>query len=138
WTAIHRAGLQRIHSHYGHDACENVALLPAIERETGALAQIAEERVHPGGNTVDAGGCAAADSAVRGPLQHGAPAQRNRFHNACRHAGGAPGGDPRGTRSQVGRGAPAATKAPAEGGVIRRATMILPGETEAGSAGMQP
>jgi hypothetical protein len=43
-TAIHCAG---VNSNRGHDARENVALLPAIEREVGALAQIAEKRVHP-------------------------------------------------------------------------------------------
>jgi transposase InsO family protein len=39
--SIHRARLQRIHPHFGHDACENLGVLPAIEREIGALAQIA-------------------------------------------------------------------------------------------------
>ena len=108
------------------------------QREAGALAQIAEERVHPARDAADAGGCAAADRAVRGPLQHGASAQRDRFHYAGRHAGRASGGDPRGTRPQAGRSAPAATKAPAGSGMSRSATMTLPGETEAGSAGMQP
>ena len=60
------------------------------------------------------------------------------FHYAGRHAGRPSGGDPRGTRSQTGGGTPATPKASAEGGVSRRATMTLPGETEAGSAGMQP
>ena len=118
---------------------QNLAVLPAIEREDRTLAQIAQGRVHPAGNAVDAGGCAAADSAVRGPLQHRAPAQRDRLHHARRHAGRAAGGDPCGARSQAGGGAPAAAKAPAAGGDLKmRATMTLPGETEAGSAGMQP
>ena len=78
-SAIHRAGFQRVHSHRGHDARANVALLSAIEREVGALAQIVKERVHPAGHAVDTGGCEAVDSTVRGSLQHRAPAQRDRL-----------------------------------------------------------
>src|SRR5437763_1316399 len=33
WPAIHRPGFQRVHPHLGHDACENLALLSAIERK---------------------------------------------------------------------------------------------------------
>ena len=69
-------------SHFRYDSCADLALLPAIERETGAVAQIAEERVYPTGDAVDAGRCAAADPAVCGPLQHRAPAQRDRLHHA--------------------------------------------------------
>ena len=117
---------------------QNVALLSAIQRQVGALAQIAEKRMHPAGNTADAGGRAAPDSAVRGPLQHRAAAQRHRLRHAGRHAGGPAGRDPRGARPQAGRSAPVAATTPAAGGVRMRATMTLPGETEAGSAGMQP
>ncbi len=60
------------------------------------------------------------------------------FITPAGHAGGTASRDPCGARSQVRRSAPATTKAPAAGGVSRRATMTLPGETEAGSAGMQP
>src|SRR5215510_14777246 len=94
--------------------------------------------MHPAGNTANTGGCAATDSAVRGAVQHGATAQRDWLHDAGRHAGRASGGDPRGAGSQVGRSSPAAAKAPAGSCLRRRATMTLPGETEAGSAGMQP
>ena len=34
---------QRVQPHFGHDACEDIALLPAIEREVGTVAQITEE-----------------------------------------------------------------------------------------------
>ena len=78
------------------------------------------------------------DSAVRGPLQHGTPTQRDRVHYAGRHAGGVSGGDPRGTRPKAGGSTSAAAKAPAGSGMSRRVTMTLPGETEVGSAGMQP
>src|SRR5215468_8492226 len=94
--------------------------------------------MHPAGNTANTGGCAATDSAVRGAVQHGATAQRDWLRDAGRHAGRASGGDPRGAGSQVGRSSPAAAKAPAGSCLRRRATMTLPGETEAGSAGMQP
>jgi transposase InsO family protein len=63
---------------------------------------------------------------------------RDWFRDAGRHAGRAAGGDPHGARSQVGRSSPAAAKAPAGSCLRRSATMTLPGETEAGSAGMQP
>src|SRR6266481_6699274 len=47
--AIHRAGFQGIYSHIGDDAREDVALLPAVEREVGALAQIVKsECIRPG------------------------------------------------------------------------------------------
>ena len=45
-AAVHRPGLQGVHSHLGHDARPNLPLLSAIERQDGALAQIAEKRVH--------------------------------------------------------------------------------------------
>src|SRR5262245_14447698 len=94
--------------------------------------------MYPTGNTVNTGGRASADSAICGAIQHGATAQRDWFRNAGRYAGRAPGGDPRGAGSEVGRSSPAPQKAPAGSCLRRRATMTLPGETEAGSAGMQP
>ena len=86
----------------GHDARADLAVLSAIERENRALAQIAQRRMHPAGNAADAGGCAAPDPAVRGPLQHRAAAQRHRLRDAGGHAGGKAGRDPRRARSQVG------------------------------------
>ena len=74
-AAVHRQGLQGIHLHLGHDARENLAVLPTIERENRTLAQIAEKRVHPAWHAVDPGGCAAPHRPVRGPLQYGAITQ---------------------------------------------------------------
>jgi DNA-directed RNA polymerase specialized sigma24 family protein len=42
WPAVHRQGLQRVHSDLRHDARPNLAVLPAIERKDRALAQIAQ------------------------------------------------------------------------------------------------
>ena len=53
-------------------------------------------------NAADAGGRAAPDSAICGPLQYRATAQRHRLHHAGGHDGGAAGGDPCGARSQAG------------------------------------
>jgi hypothetical protein len=44
-TAVHRPRLQGVHPHRGDDACANIALLSAIERKAGALAQIPKVRV---------------------------------------------------------------------------------------------
>jgi hypothetical protein len=33
------------HLHLGHDACKNFSLIPSIERENRALAQIAQKRM---------------------------------------------------------------------------------------------
>ena len=49
-AAIHRQGLQGIHSGLGHDPRQNFALLSPIERKNRTLAQIAERGVHPAGN----------------------------------------------------------------------------------------
>ena len=42
-----------------------------------------KQRVHPAPDPVDAGGCAPLDSKLRGSLQHGAPAQRDRLCDAA-------------------------------------------------------
>ena len=103
-----------------------------------ALAQVAEERMSPAWHAADAGGCAAADSAVRGPLQHGAATQRRWIRDSGRYAGRSAAGDPRRARSQTGGGPPAAAAPPATSSMRFSVTMALPGETEAGSAGTQP
>src|SRR3989442_16043572 len=61
---------QGVHSHRGYDARADITLLPAIEWQTGALAQIVKVGVHPTRHTVDEGRCAAPDSNLRGSLQH--------------------------------------------------------------------
>src|SRR5580658_1251150 len=45
-AAVHRTGFQGVYSHLGHDACADFTVLPAVEWEAGALAQVAEERMH--------------------------------------------------------------------------------------------
>ena len=90
-SAIHRAGFQRIHPNLGDDSRPDVALLSAIERKNRTLAQIAQSGVYSARHAADAGGCATLDSAVRGPLQHRATAQRHRLHHAGGHAGGEAG-----------------------------------------------
>src|ERR1019366_2516105 len=89
-------------------------------------------------NTAVSGRCAPLDSAVRGPLQPSPPAQRHRLCDAARYAGGPSSGDSRGTRPEAGIRPCTASTAPAAGRMRHGVTMILPGETEAGSAGMQP
>src|SRR5581483_4483961 len=100
--------------------------------------------MHPAGNAADAGRRAALDRAVCEPLQHGAIAQRHRLRYARRHAGRPAEGDSRRARSQTGGGAAAPSATPASGMTMLSsslrfgATMTVPGETEAGSAGKQP
>jgi adenine-specific DNA-methyltransferase len=50
--AQERPRLQGVHSDLGNDARPNLAVLPAIEREDRALAQIAQRGMHPTRNTV--------------------------------------------------------------------------------------
>jgi hypothetical protein len=50
WAAVHRQRFQGVHSNLGHDPRPNLAVLPAIEREDRALAQIAQRGVHPARN----------------------------------------------------------------------------------------
>src|SRR6266478_2961861 len=91
------------------------------------------------GNAAVSGRCAPPDPAVRGPLQPSAAAQRHRLCDADGYAGRPASGDPRRAGPEVGVGPRATSTASAAGSMSRRgATMILPGETEAGSAGMQP
>jgi transposase InsO family protein len=45
-------GLQGVHSNLGNDARPHLAVLPTIEREDRALAQIAQRGVHSAWNTV--------------------------------------------------------------------------------------
>src|SRR5438105_1448776 len=83
---VHRPRLQGIHSHRRDDACANIALLSAIEWQTGALAQILKVGVHSAWHTVDQGRCIAPDSNLRAPLQHRTLAQRHRLCDTARHA----------------------------------------------------
>jgi len=57
--------------------CEPRPVLSAVERETGALAQIAEKRMHSTGNAAVSGRCAPLNPALRGPLQPSPSAQRD-------------------------------------------------------------
>jgi hypothetical protein len=51
-AGVHRQGLHGVHADHRHDACPNLAVLPAIEREIELLAEIAQRGVHPAGNAV--------------------------------------------------------------------------------------
>ena len=59
---------QGVHSHLGHDAHPNLALLSPIERKAGALAQIAEKRMHSTGNATVTGRRETPDPTVCGSL----------------------------------------------------------------------
>src|SRR5260370_18621043 len=84
-----------------------LAVLSAVERKIGKMAQIVKKRMHSAAHAAERGGCATLDSNLRGSLQHGASAQRDRLRDAARYAGGTTGGDSCRARSQVGRSPPA-------------------------------
>jgi hypothetical protein len=94
--------------------------------------------MHPAGHAPDPGRRSAPDRGVCGALQHHPAAQRHRLRRAGRHAGGAAGRDSRRARPQARRSPQASSGTAAAGSMKMRVTMTLPGETEAGSAGMQP
>ena len=81
---------------------QNFALLSSIERKNRALAQIAQRRVHPAGNALVAGRCAAPGGGVRRALQQRPAEQRHQLHHAEGHAGGAAAGDPHRAGFEVG------------------------------------
>ena len=90
------------------------------------------------GRAADAGGCAAVDPALCRALQHGTAAQRDRVCDAGGHAGRTKGTDPRRAGPQAGARSTATSVTPSAGSLTDTVTMVLPGETEAGSAGKQP
>src|ERR1035437_5332627 len=94
--------------------------------------------MHPAGNAAVSGRCSPPDPTVRGSLQPGAVAQRHRIRDSGGHARRKASRDSRRQRPEVGSGARTPSTAPPAGRMKHGVTMILPGETEAGSAGMQP
>ena len=90
------------------------------------------------GRAADARGCAALDPALCRALQHGLVAQRDRVCDASGHAGRTKGTDPRRPRPQAGARSTATSVTPSAVSLTDTVTMVLPGETEAGSAGKQP
>jgi hypothetical protein len=72
-AAVHRQGLQGVHSDLGHDPRQDFALLSSIERKDRTMAQIAQRRVHPTGNAIVAGRCAASGGGIRRALQQRSP-----------------------------------------------------------------
>jgi len=48
--AVHCKGLQRVRSHCRSHPRQNLALLPTVQRQNRALAQVPQERLHPPGN----------------------------------------------------------------------------------------
>ncbi len=91
---------KRVYSDLRHDPRANLAILSAVERKIGKVwhKSLKSECIRPL-TPADAGRCAALDSNLRGSLQHGASAQRDRLCDAAGYAGGTTGGDPRGARS---------------------------------------
>src|ERR1035437_5442835 len=93
--------------------------------------------MHPAGNAAVSGRCSPPDPTVRGSLQPGAVAQRHRIRDSGGHARRKAIRDSRRQRPEVGSGARTPSTAPPAGRMKHGVTMILPGKTEAGSAGMQ-
>src|SRR6266699_888446 len=144
-ASIRCEGLQGIHPHLRDDACENIAVLSAIEWEDRAMAQVHKGGVHPSGRALVAGGCAADRGPVGNPLQYGAASQRDRLHCAPGQAATTGSRDLRRTRSQTRSGSPTTTTAPQQQsgcdlwtGKRSHSKLSAPGEAEAGSAGTQP
>src|SRR5260370_18841743 len=79
------------------------------------MAQIVKKRMHSAAHAAERGGCATLDSNLRGSLQHGASAQRDRLRDAARYAGGTTGGDSCGAQSEVGTSSPAEATSPTAG-----------------------
>ena len=96
-------GPQFIGRDFRHDPRPNLAVLPAIDQKSRALAQIAKTRVHPGRD-------AAVAAVTNGPEWRPKAAwttkqcpseQLHRLHHARKNAGGTAAGDPRRTRPQA-------------------------------------
>ena len=144
--AVPREGLQGIHSHLRHDACENVALLSTIEREDRTLAQIHQSGMHPAWRAFIAGGCPAGRGFLDRSLQYGSASQCDRLSCADGQTGRPCRSNLRRTGSQVGGSSLKAATAPARistandlwNGRIGYSKLSAPSEAEAGSAGTQP
>src|SRR6266699_5673435 len=94
--------------------------------------------MYSAGNAVVSGRRPPPDPEIRGPLQPSAVAQRHRLRDADGYAGRTASRDPHCTGPEVGTGPRAASTAPATSSMRSGVTMILLGQTEAGSAGTQP
>src|SRR6266446_4488857 len=157
-AAVHRPRLQGIHPPVRHDPRANLAVLSAIERENREVAPIVEGRVRAARRAALDRRRAPLGGPVRGLLQSGSSSQRDRLRHAPGQARRTRAANLCRARSQTGRGAAAATTPPATRPFFgagragraprtphpdwriaqRRAKLIRPGETEAGSAGTQP
>jgi len=92
-AAVHRPRLQGVHSHLRDDPRAHISVLSVVERKIGTVAQISKNRMHSAAHSADVGRCAPLDSELRGSLQHGASAQRDRLCDTAGYAGGAAAGD---------------------------------------------
>jgi hypothetical protein len=89
----HRQGLQGVHSHLGHEARQDFAVLAAIERQDRTPAQITQRGVHSPRHAAFARRCAAFGGGLLGALQQRAFEQRHRLHHTEGHARRASAGD---------------------------------------------
>src|SRR5438132_10632191 len=144
WPTVHCERLQGIHPNLWDDACENVAVLSAIEWENRTLAQVHQNGVHPSRSAIVLGRCTADRGIVGEPLQFGSPSQRDWLPRALGQTRRTGRSNLCGTRSQTRRSSSVATTAPQpqnDGhwtGTQCHSRLTVPGEAEAGSAGKQP
>jgi transposase InsO family protein len=80
---VHSQGLQGIHPAVRDDARAHQSVLPAEQRQAGALARLAQTRVHPAGGSAQPGRRAATGEPLCRTVQHGALAQRDRLRHAA-------------------------------------------------------
>ena len=142
-TAVHRSGFQRVHQGQRHDACANEPVLPAVEREAGAVERDREARVHPSQDADEPGRGAACRRRICDALLRTTSAQCHRLRDAEGQAGGPRRVDSGRAGPEAGSGSRSASSAAPgrTGGLTAREDGIqcgVSGETEAGSAGKQP
>src|SRR5207245_1393850 len=147
WTAVHRPRLQGVHSHRGYDAHADITLLPAIEWQTGALAQIVKVGVHPT-LTICASAPLTREDALRLIQTYVDHYNTVRLHSAIGYV--TPHDMLVGRQAEIHAARDRKLEEARHQRQLRRAavstlahssnatTMTSPGETEAGSAGMQP
>jgi hypothetical protein len=84
WSPIHCQGLQRIHPHLRHDARQDIAVLPSVQRQNRALASNRQTRMHSSRSATDARRCPQTLGYIHRAIQHRSLAQCDRL---CHTAG---------------------------------------------------